>query len=56
MTSLRLADRQLGGGHVYGSLLFYLRSEIATSLIGLGSVRGAEAFRDAAVLGFVYFQ
>ncbi|MFM9540083.1 hypothetical protein ACKI1P_20845 [Streptomyces turgidiscabies] len=50
MASFRLADRQLGGGHVYNSLLIYLRTEVATSLIGLGSVRGAEAFRDAAVL------
>ncbi|MFF2852545.1 hypothetical protein ACFVT5_40555 [Streptomyces sp. NPDC058001] len=50
MTSFRLADRQLGGGHVYPSLLAYLRTEVASSLIGLGSVQGAEAFRDAAVL------
>lgn len=50
MASFRLADRQLGGGHVYDSLLIYLRTEVTTSLIGLGSVQGAEAFRDAAVL------
>lgn len=50
VASFRLADRQLGGGHVYNSLLLYLRTEVATSLIGLGSVQGAEAFRDAAVL------
>lgn len=50
MTTFRLADRQLGGGHVYNSLLIYLRTEVATSLIGLGAVQGADAFRDAAVL------
>lgn len=50
MASFRLADRQLGGGHVYNSLLLYLRTEVTTSLIGLGTVQGAEAFRDAAVL------
>ncbi|MFF7644112.1 hypothetical protein [Streptomyces canus] len=50
VTTFRLADRQLGGGHVYSSLLIYLRSEVAPSLIGLGQVQGSQAFRDAAVL------
>lgn len=51
MTSFRLADRQLGGGHVYNSLLFYLRTEVAPSLFGLGSAQGSdEAFRAAAAL------
>jgi tetratricopeptide (TPR) repeat protein len=50
MASFRLADRQLGGGHVYDSLLIYLRTDVAPSLIGLGTVHGAETFRDAAVL------
>ncbi|WP_369228526.1 hypothetical protein AB5J52_48665 (plasmid) [Streptomyces sp. R39] len=50
MTTFRLADRQLGGGHVYSSLVIYLRTEVATTLIGLGTAQGTEAFRDAAVL------
>lgn len=53
MESFRLADRQLGGGHVYRSVLHYLQVEISPSLFGVDAGRNTsneEAFRFAAVL------
>jgi hypothetical protein len=53
MESFRLADRQLGGGHVYGSVLYYLRAVVAPGLFGVGAGAhpgGEEGFRAAAVL------
>jgi hypothetical protein len=42
VASFRLADRQLGGGHVYNSLVLYLRNEIAPGLFGLAGSNGSE--------------
>ncbi|WP_329546765.1 helix-turn-helix domain-containing protein [Streptomyces sp. NBC_01356] len=49
--SFRLADRQLGGGHLYGSVLHYLHNEMAPRLFGSmpeGNV--PQTFQAAAAL------
>ncbi|WP_433358885.1 hypothetical protein [Streptosporangium sp. CA-115845] len=49
--SFRRADRQLGGGHVYHSVLRYLLHTIAPGLFGADRQHnGNDAFRSAAVL------
>ncbi|MFI6883757.1 hypothetical protein [Streptosporangium canum] len=49
--SFRRADRQLGGGHVYRSVLHYLQYTIAPGLFSAGGRHnGDEVFRAAAVL------
>ncbi|MGW7517826.1 hypothetical protein ACWGJ2_19785 [Streptomyces sp. NPDC054796] len=53
LESFRMADRQLGGGHVYWSVLHYLKTAVLPALFddetGQDS-NGEEAFRAAAVL------
>ncbi|GAB2875913.1 helix-turn-helix domain-containing protein [Streptomyces mayteni] len=49
--SFRMADRQLGGGHLYGAVLHYLTAEVAPRLFGAASVSSTpETFRAAAAL------
>lgn len=51
MDSFRRADRQLGGGHVYRSVLHYLQHTVAPRLFGDATGQdGGEVFRAAAVL------
>ncbi|WP_405735132.1 hypothetical protein OG607_41990 [Streptomyces sp. NBC_01537] len=51
MDSFRLADRQLGGGHVYRSVMHYLRTVVAPGLFGTEEQpSGEQAFCAAAVL------
>ncbi|GHE11957.1 hypothetical protein [Streptomyces alanosinicus] len=52
MASFRLADRQLGGGHVYRSVVQYLHTAVAPGLFGAENQPGGgeDAFRAAAVL------
>lgn len=51
MDSFRMADRLLGGGHLYGSVIHYLNSQVAPQIFGTGSVgSGPEAFLAAAAL------
>ncbi|WP_237540375.1 MULTISPECIES: hypothetical protein [unclassified Streptomyces] len=52
MESFRLADRQLGGGHVYRSVVHYLNTAIAPSLFSTADSRedGEIAFGAAVVL------
>ncbi|MCX4573472.1 hypothetical protein OHB41_09820 [Streptomyces sp. NBC_01571] len=52
MNSFRLADRQLGGGHVYRSVVHYLNTVIAPSLFSAADSRedGESAFGAAVVL------
>ncbi|MFF4648256.1 hypothetical protein [Streptomyces sp. NPDC001389] len=52
MVSFRLADRQLGGGHVYRSVLHYLHTAIAPGLFGAENQPGSgeDVFRAAVVL------
>jgi tetratricopeptide (TPR) repeat protein len=52
MESFRLADRQLGGGHVYRSVVHYLNTVVAPSLFSAADSRedGEIAFGAAVVL------
>lgn len=52
LSSFRLADRQLGGGHVYRSVLHYLNTVIAPCLFGAADHHddGETAFGAAVVL------
>ncbi|MEO3752538.1 helix-turn-helix transcriptional regulator [Streptomyces sp. B6B3] len=51
MDSFRMADRQLGGGHLYGSVMHYLNSQVAPRIFGADSVNSApETFLAAAAL------
>lgn len=52
MESFRLADRQLGGGHVYRSVVHYLNTVVAPSLFSAADHRedGEVAFGAAVVL------
>ncbi|MFF7098185.1 hypothetical protein ACFY9A_38260 [Streptomyces rubradiris] len=52
LASFRLADRQLGGGHVYRSVLHYLNTVIAPCLFGAADHHddGETAFGAAVVL------
>ncbi|GAA2716042.1 MULTISPECIES: helix-turn-helix domain-containing protein [Streptomyces] len=49
--SFRAADRRLGGGHLYGSVLHYLHHSLAPRLFGCEAGHGAgQVFRAAASL------
>ncbi|MGW2690140.1 hypothetical protein ACWC6I_44230 [Streptomyces sp. NPDC001414] len=51
MESFRLADRQLGGGHVYRSVVHYLNTVVAPALFGAGDSGGdSETTFGAAVV------
>ncbi|MQS17332.1 hypothetical protein F7Q99_35420 [Streptomyces kaniharaensis] len=51
MESFRLADRQLGGGHVYRSVVHYLNTAVAPTLFGsAGSSEDGEVAFGAAVV------
>ncbi|MEU4999707.1 tetratricopeptide repeat protein [Streptomyces sp. NPDC021622] len=51
MDSFRSADRQLGGGHLYGSVLLYLHNDIAPRLFGGKQTPDApQMFQAAAAL------
>ncbi|MFI6112805.1 hypothetical protein [Kitasatospora sp. NPDC051164] len=52
MESFRLADRQLGGGHVYRSVVHYLNTVVAPTLFSAADSRedGEAAFGAAVVL------
>lgn len=52
LESFRLADRQLGGGHVYQSVVHYLTAVVAPGLVGAADDRrgGDTAFGSAVVL------
>lgn len=51
MHSLRAADRQIGGGHLYATVVRYLQTEVASKLFGVDhSSDGRLAFTAAAAL------
>jgi tetratricopeptide (TPR) repeat protein len=51
MQSFRAADKQLGGGHLYPTVVRYLNTELAPRLFGLGQNQsGQQVFTAAAAL------
>jgi tetratricopeptide (TPR) repeat protein len=50
VAGFRLADRQVGGGQLYGSVLEYLREKIAPNLFGATTTDGVTVFSAAAGL------
>ncbi|MBI0294810.1 XRE family transcriptional regulator [Streptomyces sp. PRKS01-29] len=51
MDSFRMADRQLGGGHLYGAVTHYLNNNVAPRIFGAENVGStAETFMAAAAL------
>ncbi|MEV6757260.1 XRE family transcriptional regulator [Streptomyces sp. NPDC051214] len=48
--SFRAADRQLGGGHLYGSVLLYLHRELAPRIFGGKQADTPQVFQAAAAL------
>lgn len=50
MESFRLADRRVGGGHMYGAVVAYLNSSLARDLLAVADTEGASPFTVAAAL------
>lgn len=51
MHSFRAADRQVGGGHLYGNVVKYLRTDVAPALFEVdGGGDGKDAFAAASAL------
>lgn len=51
MQSFRAADRQVGGGHLYATVVQYLQAEVAPRMFGVGQGSdGQSAFTAAAAL------
>ncbi|WP_181727471.1 XRE family transcriptional regulator [Streptomyces sp. PT12] len=50
MDSFRMADRQLGGGHLYSSVTHYLRTSVAPRIFGTESANTMDTFTAAAAL------
>lgn len=50
MESFRLADRRVGGGHMYNAVVAYLNSSLARDLLAVAETEGASPFTVAAAL------
>lgn len=50
MESFRLADRRVGGGHMYSAVVAYLNSSLARDLLAATETEGASPFTVAAAL------
>lgn len=50
MQAFRVADRQVGGGHLYAAVVKYLQVEVAPRLFGVDHGDGGSAFTAAAAL------
>lgn len=50
MESFRIADRRVGGGHMYNAVVAYLNSSLARDLLAVAETDGASPFTVAAAL------
>src|SRR5690606_16113065 len=50
MESFRTSDRQVGGGHLYSTVVAYLNSSLARDLVAVDSVAAPSPFTAAAAL------